>query len=163
MFLGDHKNRFQTTDSYTGTMSSTLLTNKFHWVQVVYFIKPRYRCSFSLKTLVFFVWQFMLSLDIAEWSSFLKLHIIRSRLSNMGEDSRNLRRWNIPIYCVMEILMSHNIIPNMLSQICFSLLGFFKPMPVYAQLGISDTPSTLTEKQVGILSPKTIPKQERMK
>lgn len=45
----------------------------------------------------------------------------------MGEDSRNLKRWNILIYWVMESLMGPNIIPNMLSQICFSLLVFFIP------------------------------------
>ena len=74
----------------------------------------------------------------------------------MGEDSRNLKRWSILIYCVMESLMSPNIITNMLSQICFSLLVFFIPMPVYTQLGIYGTVSTLIHKQVGILSAKTI-------
>lgn len=43
MLLSDHKNWFQTTASYIGTMSSTLFTNKFYRVQVVYFIEPRYR------------------------------------------------------------------------------------------------------------------------
>lgn len=81
----------------------------------------------------------------------------------MGEDSRNLRRWDILISCVMENLMSPNIIPNMPSQICFSLLVFFIPIPVSTQLVISSMASTLIEKQVGILSPKTIPKQEIMK
>lgn len=74
----------------------------------------------------------------------------------MGEDSRNLKRWNILIYCVMGSLMSPNIKPNILSQICFSLLVFFIPMPVYTKLGIYGTVTTLIHKQVGILSAKTI-------
>lgn len=49
----------------------------------------------------------------------------------MGGDPTNLIRLNVLIYCVLEILMSPNSIPNILSQIYFSLFVFFIPAPVY--------------------------------